>query len=132
MKDLESMLGDLDAAERAGVFARTPAVEFAETARRRQARFYLVSPKWAVAAALIMAAGVWTFMFQTNISEVRGRARAVRMAAAMNLQSTMVACTAGPESASGSACGRVDFDGDGDVDLGDFSKYQRELVASSN
>ena len=132
MKDLETLLSDLDAAERAGVFRQTPLAELVETTRARQSRFYLVSPKWAVAAALVMAAGVWTYMFRSNIDDARMKAREVRMAAAMNLQTTMVFCTAGPDEALGGACGRVDFDRDGDVDLSDFSKYQREVVASSH
>lgn len=122
------MLSDLDAAERAGVFSPTPTGNFSLVGANRPARFYIVSPKWAVAAVLLLAAGVWSMMFRSKIAEVRDQARSVRMAVAVDLQAQLALCNAGPDSTLRGACDRVDFDGDGDVDLGDFSKYQREVA----
>lgn len=128
MKDLESLLSDLDVAERAGVFSPTPTANLSHGGAKRPARFYIVSPKWAVAAVLLLSAGVWSMMFRSKIAEVREQARSVRMAVAVNLQAQLALCSSGPNSSLRGACDRVDFDGDGDVDLGDFSKYQREVA----
>lgn len=38
-------------------------------------------------------------------------------------------CFGGPSNTSNNACQRVDFDQDGDVDLGDYSTYQRQQLA---
>ena len=131
MKDLESLIGDLEAAERAGVFLRTtqPVMVSAVTASSRS-NFFWVSPRWAVAAALVMAAGVWTMMFRTNLSDLQSRSRTVQLAQAIDLQSALALCVGGPNSSLEGLCGRVDFDGDGDVDLSDFGKYQRELAGT--
>ncbi len=132
MKDFEILIDDLVAAERAGVFAKTaqPVISSTVTAST-QSKFFLVSPRWAIAAALVMAAGVWTMMFRTNLSDVQNRSRIVQMAMAIDLQSTLASCVGGPSGAMDTYCGQVDFDGDGDVDLSDVGKYQRDLAGTS-
>lgn len=132
MKDFESSIDDLAAAERAGVFARTaqPMMETAVTAPI-QSRIFLISPRWAIAAALVMAAGVWTMMFRVKLSDVREQSRMVQLARANDLQSALASCVGGPGGSLNEACGQVDFDRDGDVDLNDFGAYQRDLAATS-
>jgi hypothetical protein len=132
MKDLETLLGDLEDAQRAGVFSRTPPHALNAALPSQRTRFYLVSPKWAVAATLILTAGVWSMMFRTKVSEVRDQARSARMAVALDLQTQLASCTAGPIGAMSGSCARVDFDRDGDVDLLDYSRYQREFIAAAN
>jgi hypothetical protein len=133
MKDLDSLLSDLEAANRAGVFARTPqAVVQASVTEIAPSRFFVVSPRWAIAATLLITATVWTMMFRTNLSDVQSRSRIVQSASAVDLQSALASCVGGPTSALNDFCGRVDFDRDGDVDLNDFGTYQRDRAASSH
>jgi hypothetical protein len=131
MKDFESLIGDLEAAERAGVFGRTPQpiIPSAVTNESRS-NFFLVSPRWAIAAALVMAAGVWTMMFRTNLSDLQNRPRMVQLARAIELQSALASCVGGPNGTLDRLCAPVDFDGDGDADLRDIGLYQRNLAGT--
>ena len=132
MRDFETLIDDFAAAERAGVFSRTPQPVMASAVTTSSSsKFFLVSPRWAIAAALVMAAGVWTMMFRTNLSDLQNRSRMVQMARAIDLQSALASCVGGPSGALDQFCGRVDFDGDGDVDLHDFGTYQRDLAGTS-
>jgi len=131
MKDFQSLMADFEAAERSGVFARTPQPVMASSVTDGNlTKFFLVSPKWAIAAVLIMAVGVWTMMFRAKLLDVQNRSRMVQMAKVIDLQSALDSCVGGPSGTLGGMCGRVDFDGDGDVDLCDVGTYQRELAGS--
>jgi hypothetical protein len=132
MNDFETLIDDWVGAERAGVFSKTPqpVMRSAVTASSRS-KLFLVSPRWAIAAALVMAAGVWTMMFRTNLSDLQNRSRIAQLAKAIDLQSALASCVGGPSGALDQYCGRVDFDGDGDADLRDFGKYQRDLAGTS-
>ncbi len=133
MSDLDSLLSDLEAANRAGVFSRTPqAVIQPMVTDSAASRFFVLSPRWAIAATLLIAAGVWIMMFRTNLSELQDRSRLVQLASAVDLQSALASCVGGPKGALNDYCGRVDFDRDGDVDLSDFGTYQRDLATSPN
>jgi len=129
--DLEALIEELAVAERSGVFAKTPQPVAASKVRAGQSSFFLVSPRWAIAAALLMAAGVWTFMFRSNLSDVRERARMANAARSMDLQMALASCSGGPGGTLSVACERVDFDRDGDVDLLDIGTFQRDLAAVS-
>lgn len=126
------MLTDVTAAEGAGVFRSTPqALAASSLARHRKSQFFLVSPRWAIAAGLVMATGVWTLMFRANISDLKDRSRTVQLARVIDVQLAIASCVGGPSSSLRSSCSQVDFDGDGDVDLGDVSTYQRDFGAAT-
>jgi len=129
--DLEALVDELAQAEQCGVFARTPQPVMTPRVRSGHSGFFLVSPRWAIAAALLLAAGVWTFMFQSNLSDVRERARVANAARSMDLQMALASCSGGPGGPLSQACERVDFDRDGDVDLLDIGTFQRDLAAVS-
>ena len=132
MKDIDLLLGDLEAANRAGVFARTPQVQIQSAVTDSGAsRFFVISPSWAIAATLMIAGGVWTMMFRTNLSNVQERSRSARRTTAIDLQSALASCVGGPRVDLNDYCGRVDFDRDGDVDLSDFGTYQRDLTGTT-
>lgn len=132
MKDIESLIDELGAAERAGVFSRTPQPVMASPVTTfLKSSFFFVSPKWALAAAVVMAAGVWTLMFQTKLSDLQDSSRLMQMAKAVDLQSALASCVGGPSGSLDHYCGKVDFDGDGDVDLSDFGTYQRDRAGTS-
>lgn len=133
MKDLDLLLSDLEAAHRAGVFSRTPqAVIQPLVTDSAPSRFFVLSPRWAIAATLLIAAGVWTMMFRTTLSRVQERSRSAQLASAVDLQSALASCVGGPKGDLNDYCGRVDFDRDGDVDLSDFGTYQRDLAGTSH
>lgn len=132
MKDFDSLLSDFEAANRAGVFAQTPQPILKPSVTDSSAsRIFLLSPRWTIAATILLAAGVWTMMFRTNLSDLQSRSRMDQMAAAIDLQSALASCFGGPSGALSELCRHVDFDGDGDVDLGDFGTYQRDLAGTS-
>src|SRR5262245_58102340 len=122
MKDFEALVNEFAAAEQAGVFSKTaqPSVFGDVRDSRSPARIFWVSPRWAIAAALLMALGVWTVMFRVNLSDVRDRSRMLQLARSIDLRSTLASCVGGPSGQLNGACDRVDFDRDGDVDLSDF------------
>jgi hypothetical protein len=133
MKDFESLIDDLGAAERAGVFARTPQPLLGTAVTNAaSSKIFLLPPRWAIAATVLIAAGAWTMMFRTKLSDLRDRTRSVQLATAADLQSALASCVGGPKGALNDYCGRVDFDRDGDVDLSDFGTYQRDLVGTSH
>ncbi len=133
MRDFESLMSDLAAAERAGVFAKTPQPFISSSVTKSEtAKFFWISPKWAIAAALVMAAGVWTTMFTTKLSDLHNRARTAQIIRAIDLQSALASCVGGPSGTLNQACGQVDFDGDGDVDLRDVSSNQLGLTGTTH
>ncbi len=132
---LEQALLELRQAETAGVFRSTPFLDAKGVSSRPSPTVRVFSVRGlAVAAMLIMVVGVWTMMFRSQIASIRGRSIstvAERMSEPSTMHASIAHCLAGPTGAIGTACVTVDFDGDGDVDLGDVSAFQRSYVAVS-
>ncbi len=132
---LESALNDLAEAEAAGVFRRTttdqkwltspgrvPAAEpqpFWSHMTRRM--------RWVgVAAAVVMAVGVWSWMFRAQLGEIRdGPHRTGLMTDTVPPDSArFLRCLSGPQGPDRAICQSSDLDADGDVDLADLRVYQ--------
>lgn len=127
---LESALGELDEAERAGVFASTQ-VDVREllcTERAKPALYTLWDHRWAsIAAVLLVAVTVWGLMFAGQLRQIRSRGiptGAVILASASPCNGTFSGCVTGPTRTPASPCGGFDYDRDGDVDLFDIRTYQ--------
>ncbi len=136
---VEELLLDLGTADNGGVFRRT----------RVDARTLLVQEHAVgssgvrrvtlrllpVAACLAMAFGVWGWMFNSQLNELRER----KLAAANQTTTIRVAavdfssCLNGPShGALAYDCREHDYDADGDVDLADFSAYQLAFAGFSH
>ncbi|MCH8147676.1 MAG: hypothetical protein IH987_06725 [Planctomycetes bacterium] len=135
LEPVESALLELDQAERATVFARTPvsAEELIAPSHANQpmvlSRHTLV---WlsSVAAVVLLAAGVWTVMFRYQLDHLRSSAGMVDSSASGAAgddpcDGNFLNCFSGPESVVlAMRCDLHDYDADGDVDLADFRSYQ--------
>jgi len=135
LEPIESALLELDQAERASVFARTPvpAEELIASSHTNQpvvlSRHTLL---WlsSVAAVVLLAAGVWTVMFKYQLDDLRSSARMVDDSASDAggddpCDGNFLNCFSGPESVVlAMRCDLHDYDADGDVDLADFRSYQ--------
>lgn len=132
-QDMDQLLDDLAAAESAGVFAGTaqPKLSQALTGSSTRVRIFGVSPKFALAATFLMAVGVWSFMFQTKLSDLKDRVRLAQLAQNIDIQSALATCFGGPSGTLSLPCQQADLDHDGDVDLGDYSSFQRDPAAVS-
>ena len=141
LEPIESALRELDDAERASVFARTPV-----SAEELIAQCQLIAPShtnqpmvlsrhtllWlsSVAAVVLLAAGVWTVMFKYQLDDLRSSARMVDDSASDAggndpCDGNFLNCFSGPESVVlAMRCDLHDYDADGDVDLADFRNYQ--------
>ena len=125
---IEGSLEELRAAEQAGVFGRTRVDTstlvsgLVPLAGRRLALFLV-----PLAAAVVLAVGVGSWMFMAELGAVRHR---VQMAAALanppqdSRTASLAQCLAGPRELVEAVCGQHDYDSDGDVDLADVSAYQ--------
>ena len=136
---VEERLLDLGTADNGGAFrrtrvdARTPLAQehaVGSSGVRRVALRLL-----PVAAALAMAGGVWGWMFNNQLNEVRER----KLAAANQTTTVRVgaadfsSCLSGPShGVLAYDCREHDYDGDGDVDLADFSAYQLAFTGFSH
>ena len=137
---VEQALLELHAAERAHVFDRTR-VDAAVLARasRQQAvgRPIWLTPRFLapVAATIVIALGVSSWMFNSHLNELRQAARdtsSTILAQAGSCEGAFFDCLNGPDGAAGSAgCQTYDYDTDGDVDLADFRAYQLACVGPS-
>ncbi len=136
LDSIEASLVELAEAQRAGVFGRTrlPSREAPEIAPIA-VRFTVRSlRRLAIAAVIVFAMGVWSLMFRSNLSKLRERSRSPEIVQVVDLsamQASIALCIAGPRGTVDPACGRVDFDGDGDVDLGDISAFQRSMTVAT-
>ncbi len=128
---VEEALLELQDADRARLFRRTRVDEArlvadpvtARSSGSRRGAIRLLP----VAAALVMAIGVWSWMFSAEFAETRR---------AQDASPTLLAdastpdpgsfhkCFAGPTAGTSSSCQELDYDSDGDVDLADFGAYQ--------
>lgn len=135
---IESGLRELREAESAGVFRRSRLVLQRlqeDTAVFRPAGSWAPRGLWyALAASLIMAIGVWTAMFAHQISTLRTQAQRSNMSIASKSddEAEFRRCLAGPSGARMGVCAGYDYDGDGDVDLHDFSARQLGVLRASN
>ena len=135
---IEEALRELGLAEQAGLFqpTRVDANQWLQASQdegpysRRVARFW-----WsAVAAAVVLAAGVSTWLFQAELSAVRDRSMlASREAVTIPgdcRDRTILGCVTGPSQLASAACVAHDYDTDGDVDLADFRTYELACAGS--
>ncbi len=134
---IEKLLRESSAAESAGVFHRTPIDAGRLLRESSQVPVPLsvsIGRKWMpVAAAVGMAAVVWSAMFYVKLSEIGEQSRLVTKRI---LDGTtpdddagsvpISVCVGGPAKHGEPNCkdSRYDFDTDGDIDLADFSRYQ--------
>ena len=129
LDSIETALADLGEAELAGVFARTPLP--ARTALDDQPAIVTFPlrtlRRLAIAAVIALAIGVWSWTFnstQPSDSMRSHRAATLRVADLGTIQASIARCISGPAGSVDAACDGVDFDGDGDVDLADYSAFQ--------
>lgn len=138
---LEEALGELHTASRAGVFEQTPV-------DTRQLLDTSLAPTWVsmlrrarvwvpLAAAAVLAIGVWGAMFSHQIASIRSRQQfldrgtsSAGSAVGDTISVTFAGCQAGPGVVVLSGCRTHDYDADGDVDLADFGTYQLAYAAS--
>jgi len=121
-----------EAAEREGVFRATPVDvrAFVAPGARAGAPFPMVRAGVAVAATVVMAVGVWSWLFRTELDHLRssssqGTTVAMRSNEAQERCDACIAdCVTGPKPDQPVDCDRYDYDADGDVDLADFGRYQ--------
>jgi len=128
---VEEALLELQDVDRARLFHRTQVDEArllasrvtAQAAGSRRVAMRLLP----VAAALVMAIGVWSWMFRAELAESR-RAQQASPVLAAHAQApdpgSFHKCFAGPTTGAASSCQELDYDSDGDVDLADFGAYQ--------
>lgn len=119
---LESAIRESGEAERAGVFARTRVD--ARGLLRRSVSAATVYPIWvrrlkSIAAVLVIAAGVWSFMFVDQLGKLRHRATPVASVKLVSLT--------GPAVASSQPVRELDADADGDLDLADYRAFQLQF-----
>lgn len=129
---IEEALRELGLAEQARLFqpTRVDANQWVRASQDEGPRSRRVVRFWwsAVAAAVVLAAGVSTWLFQSELSAVRDRSmlatrEVVTIPADCNDWS-ILGCVTGPSQLASAACVAHDYDTDGDVDLADFRAYQ--------
>ena len=131
-ESLEAALGEWSALQSARVFEPTPvdtrallAAMIDDGARRDPHRPMRI--RWgAVAAAAMLAFGMWGAMFSWQLSDVRRTASYTLGPDEFEpCRGNFLDCFAHSAVAdSGASCRGFDFDGDGDIDLADFGAYQ--------
>ncbi len=136
---IETALSELDAAKRAGVFRRTPVelrdLQHAHATASDARPQWLTLKLWPVAAAILLAIGVSSWMFAGELAELRRQSRMASTANPAMTGGAYVAfntCFNGPRTGRDNAdCGGQDYDADGDVDLADFRSYQLAYAGQS-
>lgn len=136
---IETALSELDAAERAGVFRRTPVelrdLQHAHVTASDARPQWLTLRLWPVAAAIVLAIGVSSWMFAGELAELRRQSRMASTTHPVETGGAYVAfntCFNGPTNDRDNAgCVGQDFDADGDVDLADFRNYQLAYAGQS-
>ena len=126
---IERRLLELEDAERAGVFARTP-VDAEQVLREQSlaARPFSLAQRLAplVAAAAIVAVAVCGWVFGPGSVTTPGpdQFAAATSSGDTGHAATLQECMNGPEGSLPAGCGEFDLDGDGSVTLADFGAYQ--------
>lgn len=138
---IEERLRDLRAAEDAGVFSHTrvnPASLVREAMPTPTPLVYRVRPvRWVqLAAAIGIAAVVWTWMYASLIGNVReGKSAIVADASSttsVGWDGSFTACLTGPADGLPQQCRDYDLDADGDVDLADYGAVQLAYAGRSH
>lgn len=133
--NIEIALEDLAAADRAGVFRRTPMPSNVLFSPKNGFGGYHVIAhrlRYAIAASLLLAVAVWGWMFSSTLSSLKNAAGPHQQLAANDSgrhDDVIAHCLLGPLGSKSDPCWNYDYDQDGDVDLADFSKHQ---VASAS
>lgn len=122
---LEASLGELAAADRAGVFARTSLDTAAMFARPVAARRILLYRVGSIAAVLLVAVTVWSVMFVGQVRRVQNQSLMVTVRGTDGRP--FYAELTGPAMAIASNRSPNDFDGDGDLDLADLRTFQLQF-----
>jgi len=122
---LESAIREFGEADRAGVFGRTRVDARALTQSPVPAN--VIRPAWlrrlsSVAAVLLIACGVWGWMFVDQIGKLRSRANPGLVINPPPTRPAILAHLTGPSVASAETSD--DFDADGDLDLADYRTFQ--------
>lgn len=125
---IETLLAEGDEAERAGVF-RPTRIDAAELTRRPgggSVPFFVSWRRFGVplAACFVLAAGVWTFLFNNELSSIHARRMASDNVSVGVSPEGFLRCLDGPAAGAGGDCASYDHDADGDVDLLDYSAFQ--------
>jgi len=125
---IEKLLADVQAAEEAGVFVRTPvspsALVTPEGSWAKRRRRWTIGLEIAACAALLIGVGsLWSFGNGSgSTSGVGGNPPIELVEAPCANAALLVRCV---EGSLGAECRCLDSDDDGDVDLADFGSYQR-------
>lgn len=98
---------------------------------------------YKVAAVIALAAVSWSVMFSYELSSIRSKAGLSQTILADHTPSgeptvplpqeggcdgSFIGCFTGPSDAMASSCAPHDYDGDGDVDLADFMRFQLDCT----
>ncbi len=134
---LELLIAEARAAEKAGVFSRTPMdvaalIQQPETSRwiRVYERALVALP---LAACLALVVGIASMMGGPAGPDIATTPMVSPAAAPSNgpcSPDVIAACLAGPNMAVSDECRCADFDADGDVDLLDLSSYQKQVAST--
>lgn len=132
---MESALSDLAAAERSRVFDRTSVDTEALVVSPPVAQTIAFKPTGlrlvGLVAVLALAAGVWTMMFQMELSDIR----ASKLAGSNSLAAMvhLTDCLGGPgQAVVSSDCTLQDRYADGRVDLRDYQVFQNTYTGTPN
>lgn len=130
---IELALQNLKSAEQAHLFDRTKinARDMLQSGNdlsptMRRIRMGMIT---SAAAAVILAIGVGSYLFSTEIDSLRDQRRIATRTVSTNAHSSdcdgdFFECVTGPSQFVMVECNRFDYDLDGDVDMSDFSTYQ--------
>ena len=139
LDSIEAALLELDAAERAGLFEPTRLdsgmlltadVGGRDTGHGRRTLRWL-----SIASAAAVVLFVWGSMFSAQLDSLRKSDRvadASLVDANSGCDGSFVHCFSGPTQLVLAGCVSHDYDADGDVDLADFSTFQRGCAGRSS
>ncbi len=124
---IEKALLELHAADRAQLFCRTQIDGRRLLTRPTRSGSRHIPFRLLAAAAVVMAIGVWTWMFSVQLAALRQRVNGTTGAVAevpAEARGGFYECFNGPTDVVPPGCREHDYDTDGDVDLADFGAYQ--------
>ncbi len=127
---IEQALAELQRADRAGTFRPTPLDTKAliDGASESEMPWIIRYRKVAVAASVLLAAGVWASMFAMQLGDVhRIKLANSKQPAGVYAAASLQQCMTGPNGTLLAACKGFDVDSNGHLDLADFSTYQRNF-----
>jgi hypothetical protein len=128
---LESAMLELRDAEGHGVFESTQVDAESLLGAKEDGhifRLWTVRRWAAVAAAIVLAFGVWGTMFAVKIGEMQSKRPTAGIVDVTDnagcVNCNFFGCFTGPAERIATKCLDHDYDADGDVDLADFREYQ--------